>query len=60
MRSMPLSITSAEVAYEKRRCSSVPKASPGTHTTCASESSLEAICDAVDASFFGKYALTFW
>src|SRR5215472_9069274 len=36
IRSRPRSISADEVAYDKRMCSVVPKASPGTVTTCAS------------------------
>ncbi len=39
IRSTPLSITSADTAYDSRMCSVVPNASPGTTTTCASLSS---------------------
>src|ERR1017187_7723383 len=42
IRWTPLSTTSPDTAYDRRICSAVPNASPGTTTTCASVSTFDA------------------
>src|SRR5271166_6200312 len=46
IRSRPRSSSFIEVAYEIRTCSVVPKASPGTTATCASDKSFSENCSA--------------